>query len=206
MQGASPLASPGINRSRHWLDLPRGRGPSQTPPSLATDSSISPGPPSPWLPALPTGKHLCQFYTRPQAPPTQGGLYGRFCKCRKRFNAGVPGAEPPAKQTYSPPLPAGKGVGGMGAEKQSKGRGGRRQGRQAPRWAPQRQGRTAARKASPPLGAWFAPCPSAARVQPRGCKGFSPLHKITLSPPLSRRGRGSGGYPSPSGKGGRKAV
>ena len=42
----------------------------------------------------------------------------------------------------------------------------------------------------------------AARVQPRGCKGRSPLHKITLSPPLSRRGRGSGGYPSPSGKGG----
>ncbi|UKI12092.1 MAG: hypothetical protein L6V84_04755 [Oscillospiraceae bacterium] len=30
---------------RHWLALPRGRGPSQTPPSLATDSSISPGPP-----------------------------------------------------------------------------------------------------------------------------------------------------------------
>ena len=43
-----PEAEPG----RHWLSLPRGRGPSQTPPSLATDSSISPGPPSPWLPAL----------------------------------------------------------------------------------------------------------------------------------------------------------
>ena len=37
---------------RHLFALPRGRGPSQTPPSLATDSSISPGPPSPWLPAL----------------------------------------------------------------------------------------------------------------------------------------------------------
>ena len=63
MQGASPLASPGLSRrrhlqplpkqkpcgglapGRHWLALPRGRGPSQTPPSRATDSSISPGPP-----------------------------------------------------------------------------------------------------------------------------------------------------------------
>ena len=40
----------------------------------------------------------------------------------------------------------------------------------------------------------------------RGCKGRSPLHKITLRLPLPRRGRalcerGSGGYPSPSGKG-----
>ena len=47
---------------------------------------------------------------------------------------------------------------------------------------------------------------SAAGVQPRGCKGRSPLHKITLSLPLPRRGRGSGGYPSPSGKGGEKAI
>ena len=36
-----PRAEPG----RHLLSLPRGRGPSQTPPSRATDSSISPGPP-----------------------------------------------------------------------------------------------------------------------------------------------------------------
>ena len=33
---------------------------------------------------------------------------------------------------------------------------------------------------------------SAARVQPRGCKGRSPLHKITLSPPLPA-GTGVGG-------------
>ena len=66
MQGASPLASPRLNPggtgypcrcgarggrggaepTRHLLDLPRGRGPSQTPKFL------SPGPPSPWLPAL----------------------------------------------------------------------------------------------------------------------------------------------------------
>ena len=55
-----------------------------------------------------------------------------------------------------------------------------------------------------------SPRPSAARVQPRGCKGRSPLHKKTKNLPLPRRGRalcerGSGGYPSPSGKGGEKA-
>ena len=58
----------GLAPMRHWLSLPRGRGPSQTPPSLATDSSISPGPPSPWLPALSKGKHSHRFCTEPQAP------------------------------------------------------------------------------------------------------------------------------------------
>ena len=53
---------------RHLLALPRGRGPSQTPPSRATDSSISPGPPSPWLPALLLGKDFCRFCTEPQVP------------------------------------------------------------------------------------------------------------------------------------------
>ena len=47
---------------------------------------------------------------------------------------------------------------------------------------------------SPPPGICLAGSVSAARVQPRGCKGRSPLHKITLSPPLPRRGRGSGGW------------
>ena len=39
----------------HWLPPPRGRGPSQTPKFL------SPGPPSPWLPALLIGKCFCRF-------------------------------------------------------------------------------------------------------------------------------------------------
>ena len=32
-------------------------------------------------------------------PPgfTPGYLFGTVCKCRRRFNAGVPGAKPPAK-------------------------------------------------------------------------------------------------------------
>ena len=41
-----PSYPQGAEPRRHWLALPRGRGPSQTPKFL------SPGPPSPWLPAL----------------------------------------------------------------------------------------------------------------------------------------------------------
>ena len=54
---------------------------------------------------------------------------------------------------------------------------------------------------TPPPGAWFAPCSSAARVQPRGCKGRSPLHKITFSLPLPA-GKGVGGISVPFGEGG----
>ena len=56
---------------------------------------------------------------------------------------------------------------------------------------------------SPPSGTTAAGIANAARVQPRGCKGRSPLHEITLVSPFPP-GRGSGGYPSPSGKGGKK--
>ncbi len=50
---------------RHLLDLPRGRGPSQTPKFL------SPGPPSPWLPALPIGSRFLSVLRR-----TAGSLRG----------------------------------------------------------------------------------------------------------------------------------
>ena len=57
---------------RHLFAQPRGRGPSQTPPSLATDSSISPGPPSPWLPAPPIEwlfYRFCAELAMPKASP-----------------------------------------------------------------------------------------------------------------------------------------
>ena len=54
----------------------------------------------------------------------------------------------------------------------------------------------------PPTPAEPVPCPA----QPWGCKGRSPLHKKTKSLPLPRRGRGLGGYPSPSGKGGKNKA
>ena len=54
-----PLYPAGDEPQRHLLSLPRGRGPSQTPKFL------SPGPPSPWLPALLKGKPFCRFYIKP---------------------------------------------------------------------------------------------------------------------------------------------
>ena len=66
-----------------------------------------------------------------------GYLHGRVCKCRKRSNAGVPGAVAPGKIILeSPPSPPGKSalrarVGGIGATKKANGRGGRRPKRQA---------------------------------------------------------------------------
>ena len=115
----------GLAPARHLLVLPRGRGPSQTPPSLATDSSS------------------------PPVPPLLGC---RHCLPVPRPNRHAPSGHRNAAQTLL------------------------------------RKGQ------SPTPGICLAGSVSAARVQPRGCKGLRPLHKITLSPPLPRRGRGSGGW------------
>ena len=50
--GAARRGGRGPLPVRHLFDLPRGRGPSQTPKFL------SPGPPSPWLPALLIGNRF----------------------------------------------------------------------------------------------------------------------------------------------------
>ena len=65
---AAAVPSGGLNPSGTCSPCPGGRGPSQTPPSLATDSSISPGPPSPWLPAQPMERRFFRFCAEPQAP------------------------------------------------------------------------------------------------------------------------------------------
>ena len=64
---------------RHLLSLPRGRGPSQTPKFL------SPGPPSPWLPALPIERRFYRFCAElaiPKAHPPGAGLAGRTSAAR----------------------------------------------------------------------------------------------------------------------------
>ena len=95
-RGGLRLACP----RRHLFALPRGRGPSQTPKFL------SPGPPSPWLPALftraasqlPRSRRVSERYPSPTSQgvkPHSGHLLGRLCKCRKRFNArGAGGGAP----------------------------------------------------------------------------------------------------------------
>ena len=80
----------------------------------------------------------------------------------------------------------------MGAEKQANKKVGRRQRRQAPRRAPQ----WLVEPPTPGVRPRRVPAPQVQPVprptQPRGCKGRSPLHEITLVPPLPRRGRGQG--------------
>ena len=103
MQGASPLASPGLNPFAALVrPAPGERTISNAAVALATDSSISPGPPSPWLPALPIENRLLSFLRRtagsaprrlpalqvepvPRRFSPLGYLFGRLCKCRRRF-------------------------------------------------------------------------------------------------------------------------
>ena len=91
---------------RHRLDLPRGRGPSQTPKFL------SPGPPSPWLPALlPIDKQNSLVVQVPLPAQARG------CK----------GRSPLHEITLILPLPAGKSAlraraGGWGQKRKLKAR------------------------------------------------------------------------------------
>ena len=100
MQGAPPLASPGLNLrfaaktigSGSLLAVPaakergdRGRWNYPSQATAAFEMVLSPGAGI----ASAAGKsalHASAGYSR-----------GRLCKCRKRFSAGVPGAKPPAK-------------------------------------------------------------------------------------------------------------
>ena len=98
----------GLGGFGRLLSLPRGRGPSQTPKFL------SPGPPSPWLPALsPVNKQEPLVVQVPSLAQARG------CK----------GRSPLHKKTKNLPLSRrGRGLGGWG---QNQSRGGRRQARQA---------------------------------------------------------------------------
>ena len=129
-----PLGCPaGAEPRRHWLDLPRGRGPSQTPKFL------SPGPPSPWLPAPLIGNRFLTFLQRTAGALARGARMAETVSAANGLMQGCRGLRPRQNKLKVSPLPAGKGVGGMGAGRKTKGGVGRRPGRQVPRGAPQRQ-------------------------------------------------------------------
>ena len=121
-RGAEPLAAlvipaPG-ERTISNAEVPLPRSPSLLGCRHCSEESVS-----------------CRYGGEPRISAA-GFLLGRDYKCRKQSNArGAGGGAPGKIKLESPPLPAGKGVGGMGAEKQAKGRGGRRQSSHAPRWA-----------------------------------------------------------------------
>ena len=94
----------------------------------------------------------------------------------------------------------------MGAESKLKsGAAGDKQGK-PPLRIPERQGQPTTSRASPPPARDTRPCSGAARVQPRGCKGRSPLHKKTKNLPLpaGKGGWGDGGRIKAKGRGGRR--
>ena len=103
---------------RHLVSLPRGRGPSQTPPSLATDSSISPGPPSPWLPALLVENRFLSFLRRTMGS-APGCPHGGGCKCRLGSARACKGRSPLHKKTIISPPSRREGGRGDGGSKES---------------------------------------------------------------------------------------
>ena len=111
--------------------------------------------------------------------PVPPGFSPRGCK----------GRSPLHKITLVSPFPGGEGGRGDGGKKAAKVR-----------------NRPATKTASPPPAREPPPLPSVARVQPRGCKGRSPLHKNNLGLPLpaGKGGRGDGGRKDNKGRTGRR--
>ena len=104
---------------------------------------------------------------------------------------GCRGRSPRQNKLIVSPFPGGEGGRGNGGQKSKL-----------------KAGATGNQEGKPPPGAWFAPFPSAARVQARGCKGRSPLHKITLVSPFpgGEGGRGGWGQKKGEGRGGRRQA
>ena len=125
MQGASPLASPGLNGARHWLDLrwryPAGGLPSLPPVAPAFSWIFCPHPPARARRALfPAGRGRFWFFLckglRPLHPRGWMGR-GTGSTCVWRCLAGGLPYLPPAAPAFSlifcphppDPLPSGKG-------------------------------------------------------------------------------------------------
>ena len=90
MQGAAPLASPGLN--------PRGTGY----PRPGGEDHLKRRSSSPPVPPLLGCRHCSEERTSAGSAPNRRLLFARHlhggnCKCRKRFNAGVPGAVAPGE-------------------------------------------------------------------------------------------------------------
>ncbi len=181
--GAAAPGTPASNRLRH-LQFPPCR-------CLAGSWFLQHGFPLPRRVPVPRQSPKNQF---PTSIASAARVQPRGCK----------GRSPLHKITYSHPLPAGKGAGGIGAEKKSKGRVSRRPKPTRPPLGTADARRTDNAGASPPIEfSTAAGRTSAARVQPRGCKGRSPLHKKTKNLPLPA-GKGGGGLSFPSGEGGQE--
>ena len=122
-----------------------------------------------------------------------GHLLRRFSQCRFRLSPGDARGEAPCiRKLKTPPSRREGGRGDRGKQLLL------RQANPATGKASPTPGAVSAtstdnQPGKPPLGTYPAGLTSAARVQPRGCKGRSPLHKKTKNPPFPP-GRGLGGW------------
>ena len=175
---------------RHLLDLPRGRGPSQTPKFL------SPGPPSPWLPALLAGNRFLSVLRQTgdaEGTPPAGRVVRPHFPAPRGFRRGdARGAAPCIKITLVSPFPPGRGSGGWGRKRKLKAGQAGDQNRRAPYKATRRQGNQATKKASPPPGAANARrAGNAGGTPPAG--GKPPFGTATPPPPIKNSRKVLGG-------------
>ena len=219
MQGATPLASPGLNpggtgaggrttRPAGGAAIPvacrpcrsgirRGGLPSLSPARPAFSFISFPYPPNP----LPGGKgEIISSFRRGLRPRHPGGGSLRFGARGEESVAyrlsravrvqprGCKGRSPLHEITLVSPSPEGKGR-GMGAKHPSVFAGGSAPG------TPEAGAYGSAQGGEESVAYRLA---GAVRVQPRGCKGRSPLHEITLvSPSPTGKGQGDGGKTPP---------
>ena len=158
----------GTAPKRHRFDLPRGRGPSQTPKFL------SPGPPSPWLTALPKEKLSCHFCSKLRAFLCAGYLFGSSVSAAGGLMPGCRGRSPRRNKVIFSPFPPGRGLGGWGQESKLK------------------TGLAGDKKGKPP--AWHLigrGCKRRAGSAPGDARGEAPCIKITLVSPFPA---GEGGW------------
>ena len=183
------------------IPVPGERTISNAAVALATDSSISPGPPSPWLPALPIENRSLSFLRRTAGALARGARMAKTVSAAPHPAPGDARGEAPCiRKPKNSPFPAGEGGRGDGGRIKTKGGGGKRQGKHTPPPGTTAAGRAANAGSKPPAGRVVClPVPVPPGFSPRGCKGRSPLHKITLIPPSrweersASAGRGDGG-------------
>ena len=127
-----------------------------------------------WAPPMLVDPPTCR------ASPPAGRPQRRCCPCRFRLGRGDARGEAPCIRKLKAPFPTGRGAGGWGHEIKLKARS------------------AADLPGKPPPGSCMAVSASAVDGSAQGCRGRSPLHKKTKSPPSRREersasaGRGDG--------------
>ena len=126
--------------------------------------------------------------------PPPGTYPAGFTSAARVQSRGCKGRSPLHKKTKNSPFPGGEGGRGDRGKKALLRQANPATGKASPTPGAVSATSTDNQPGKPPPGTYPAGLTSAARIQPRGCKGQSPLHKKTKNSPLPLRGRGLGGW------------